>query len=553
MKADYILGVCIYNDDPLNYGRIRAIPLNDVLNYSTFGSIKNYLSNQDTKAENQNVYKPWYSVNYEKFKERDPFLCDPFLPKNIVVPPKSGQLIKIINYDDPRVKPEYIGPYSIDQLTLTEEYTNAIINLQKNISVKEVLPKYGKMFLSGFQNEQVILGDNEIIFRLAHVNTDKTRNTTYPFIQLSKFNQGYDVKKETVTITEEVDVPIDYVAQLFIDYTSKTLPEDKNFTGTLILFNGQKQKNTKNKLGLTSKTISNQNSYVDKNSGNYLVKYLINSSDLNDLSTIIENILQSLKTNGVLLYYKTKNQDGSTAPINQIIQSDKHIINIYNNIPNEPNAGGAHDPTNSNLVNGLNNWIFRLAPSTNINNYSSVIDLKNPPNLPSNNINMINYNEYKSLDLYLSKMSNIRKYGSLLNNSNKTSTYEKTIPKSNGTPISANVVYSDKYLFLSSLTSPSLVDNTNYDGIPAQKVAEYFNNTNLNVKTYGWMRGEKMMELLLDIMDMFTRHGHEAGKDPRASITQTTIDDLEKIKKRIKDEINPNQNNVIINHNFRFN
>ena len=28
---------------------------------------------------------------------------------------------------------------------------------------------------------------------------------------------------------------------------------------------------------------------------------------------------------------------------------------------------------------------------------------------------------------------------------------------------------------------------------------------------------------------------------------------LEKIKKRIKDEINPNQNNVIINHNFRFN
>ena len=66
-------------------------------------------------------------------------------------------------------------------------------------------------------------------------------------------------------------------------------------------------------------------------------------------------------------------------------------------------------------------------------------------------------------------------------------------------------------------------------------------------------RGEKIMELLTDIMDMFTRHGHEAGKDPRASITQSTIDDLDKIKKRIKDEMTQNQNNVILNHNLRFN
>jgi hypothetical protein len=166
---------------------------------------------------------------------------------------------------------------------------------------------------------------------------------------------------------------------------------------------------------------------------------------------------------------------------------------------------------------------------------------------------MINYNDYRSLEDYIIKNQQIRKYGSLLNNANKTSTYEKSIPRSNGTPLSANLVYADKFLFLSSLTSPSLVDDINHDGIPSQKVAEYFNNSNLNVKTFGWVRGEKIMELLTDMMDMFSRHGHEAGKDPRASITQTTIEDLEKIKKRIKDEMSSNQNNVIINHNLRFN
>ena len=553
MKADYILGICVDNEDPRNSGRIRALPLNELGLYSTIGELRTYLSNQDTKAESGKIYRPWYTTKNTDYKERDRFLCEPFLPKNINIPPYPGQLVKILKYDDNLANNEFIGPYTIEQVTLTEEFRNVVFNLQKSTNLKEVLPQYGKMFLSGYRNEQAILGNDEIIFRLAHINPDSTRKTTYPFIQLSQFNQGYDLKKETVTVTEEVDLPIDFICQLFIDYIPKNDISDKNFTATLVLFNAQKFKNEKNKIGLTSKTFSNEKQYVGKVDQNYLVKYVVNTTTINDFSSIIENILQSLKTNGVLPYYVTKNPDGSIASTTQTITNTKHTINIFNNIPNEPNSGGAVDATNSNIVNGLKNWLFRMAPGTNITNYNSGVDMSNPPNLPATNVNTVNYNDYRSLDAYITKNQQIRKYGSLLNNANRTSTYEKNIPRSNGSPLSANLVYADKFLFLSSITSPSLIDDVNYDGIPSQKVAEYFNNSNLNVKTYGWVRGEKIMELLTDMMEMFSRHGHEAGKDPRASITQTTIDDLEKIKKRIKDEMTSNQNNVILNHNLRFN
>lgn len=553
MKAEYILGICVDNEDPQYSGRIRVVPIVDVSVYTTLSEVKIYLANQDLAAENNRTYRPWYTTKIDNYTDRDRYLCEPFLPKNISIPPKPGQLVKIIRYDDDIAKNEFIGPYTVEQVNLTEEFRNVVLNLQKNLNLSEVLPKYGKMFLSGYRNEQAILGDDEIIFRLNHINTDNTRKNTYPFIQLSQFNQGYDLKKETVTVTEEIDVPLDYVCQLFIDYQPKNNDTDKNFTGTLVLFNAQKFRNEANKIGLTSKTISTSKTYVSKSDSNFSVKYVINTTTLNDLNTIVDNILQSLKSNGILQYFITKNNDGSIASNNQTITTDKHTINIFNNIPNEPNSGGVVDDSNINVVSGLKNWVFRIAPGTNISNYDSGIDLSNPPNLPPDNINMVNYNNYKKLEAYIANKSQIVKFGNLLNNANRTSTYEKNIPKSNGTPLSTKTEYADKFLFLSSINSPSLVSETNIDGIPAYKIAEYFNNTNLNVKTYGFVRGERIMELLKDIITMFSRHGHEAGKDPRASITQTTIDDLKAIEKRINDELKPNQNNVIINHNFRLN
>ena len=42
MKADYILGICVDNEDPQNSGRIRALPLTEIGVYSTLGQLKSY-------------------------------------------------------------------------------------------------------------------------------------------------------------------------------------------------------------------------------------------------------------------------------------------------------------------------------------------------------------------------------------------------------------------------------------------------------------------------------------------------------------------------------
>lgn len=177
MKADYKIGVCFDNEDPKNLGRIRAIPIDILGKFATLKDIKDYIKREDDKAIAALKYNPWYSTKYQNFKEKDKYVCEPFLPKNIGVTPNTGQLVKIITYEDLDQKLEFIGPYTIDQITLTEEYRNVVSNLQKTLPISDVLPKKGKTFISGYSNEQIILGDNEFLIRLDHINGgEKTRD-----------------------------------------------------------------------------------------------------------------------------------------------------------------------------------------------------------------------------------------------------------------------------------------------------------------------------------------------------------------------------------------
>ena len=138
-------------------------------------------------------------------------------------------------------------------------------------------------------------------------------------------------------------------------------------------------------------------------------------------------------------------------------------------------------------------------------------------------------------------------------NNSKTTTVTKPVAESANKPQSVYKVYSDKFLFLSSLNSLNIVDNLNFDGLPSDKIARILSGLNQNERTYGFIRGEKLMELLNEILDMFKKHGHQAGVDPTASIVQSTQEAVENIKKKIKDELKEGQNNVIINHNLRLN
>lgn len=544
MKADYKLAVCFSINDPQNLGRIRAIPIDFLGKASTLRDILLYIEKEDQKAIDALLYRPWYSAKIGNFKQRDKYVCEPFLPKNIGVTPNPGQLVKIIQYEDLSEKIEYIGPYTIDQVSLNEEYRNVINNLQKNLNLSEALPKRGKTFLSGYNNEQIILGNDELLIRLSHINQiNKTRKTSYPFIQLSQFQNSYVVKEKTRTLTETPDTAIDYICELFLNYTPKLNANTKNFTADLILYDASKLINTRNQIGLTKDTYNPTRDYITRNTTNFIVKHSINTTSANDLVKIIEEILAGYNTGGLIKYFDPNNTTTS-----QRTESETTIIQVANNIPVTPNSGGAVSA--SNIVFGIKNWLFRIKPTTKITNYQGSLT---PPNVPPGNIENIRYNDYVSLDAMISRYSREKKYGNLAINNTRTTTITTPTPESTQKPQSVHTVYADKFLFLSSLNSLNLIDNLNFDGLPSNKIAEYLSGTNPNVRTYGFVRGERLMELLNEILDMFLRHGHEAGKDPRASIVQSTQEAVENIKKKIKDELKEGQNNVIINHNFRLN
>ena len=553
MKADYIIGICVSNDDPKNLGRIRAIPLTDLGTKAMLNQVKNYVIQQDEMAEASKLYKPWvmtYSTsnNGDAYREKDKFLCEPYLPRNFGLIPNFGQLVKILKYDENTQPNEFIGPYTIDQITLTEQFYAVVSNLQKDNNLTSVIPNKSKTWLSGYKNEQVIVGGDEFIARLDYIGSDKTKKTTYPFIQLSQFSNG----SKMVLLTKSVDVTpdprIDFICQLYINYTPKTTATDKNIIGTILLFDAKVLKNSQDKIGLTKKTILPKNEYITRGSDNYLVKHLINSNDFSNFNAIVDKIITSYKNNNEVAYFNI-NVTSNT----QKIEDAKHTIIVTNKIPDSPNNGGAISPRN--IVSGLKNWIFRLKPDTNINNY---IGTFTKPNLPNNNIETIKYNDFAALDSFIDKYKNFIPYGAeLKNNTPKFENQTSFYPEPTNEKQSTYITYSDKFIFLSSKKNPDKINTTNNtDGLSSEDVAKFLNRVNdvANTdKTYGVIRGESLMDLIKKLLEVFKTHGHEAGVATDSSLAKPSLSEIDKMLESINKELDVNSDGIIINHNFRHN
>jgi hypothetical protein len=86
------IGVCLDNQDPRGFGRIRARNIDEL----------------DSSRENA-------VPNWENWSKDDPFVYSPFLPNHINIIPKKDQAIKIIRYDNERdlQNQEYVaGPFT---------------------------------------------------------------------------------------------------------------------------------------------------------------------------------------------------------------------------------------------------------------------------------------------------------------------------------------------------------------------------------------------------------------------------------------------------------
>jgi hypothetical protein len=548
MTQNYTLGICVDINDINNLGRIRALPISEVGSSSTLVDIKTYLASQDKIAETKKQYTPWYNTVYSNYKERDKYLCEPFLPKNIGLLPQPGQLVKIISYGNEATN-EFVGPYTIDQVTLTEEYRNVIRRLQKTIDISEVIPKKTKTFLSGYNNEQLVMGENEVLIRLSHINNDKTRKTTYPFIQLNQFGNSYIIENKERTITQTKNPPINYIAQLYIDYIPKTNNEsEQNITGTLILFDGSRIMNTQNLLGLTKKTYSSNKEYINKGTESYVVKHVFSTNTMNDFLKILYKILEGYKNDSKIEYFNISNS-ANIQTINDT--TNNQTILTFNKLITTPTTGGGTHDTPNQITGGLRNWLFRLDPNINIKNFIGTLI---EPTTDKNSLEYINYLNYSQLSNFIDAYRNEISYGELADNSDIKITTKIDVPIQTGQGQSVNTMYSDKFLFLSSLTSPSLITDKSTDGISSTKIAEILYGNNENLKSYGFLRAEPMLNLLNDILTMLLNHGHVAGTDdPRESIIEDTKNKITSLQKRILNELGENQNNVIVNHNLRIN
>lgn len=527
MNSDYILGVCFDNKDPDYKGRIRAIPLYILPKQANLSGILDYINNLDINAEKQLQYQPWKTTKFQNYTSYDKYTCEPFLPKNVGLIPLPGQLVKIINPNSTESIQEYIGPYTVDQIHLKEEYRNVVANLNKDINLKEVVPSTNKISISGYNNEQILIGDNEMIFRLNYIDNDKKRKLNYPFIQLSQYNSSFTTSEENVNVSETIDSLIDYVACCFLSYTDKKLNDEQNFTATILLFDGSKIKDKNNKFGLLLRTFDINNPYFDINNKDFVTKYIIKTNNTNELTKYIDESIQCFKNKTLLKYYDIKNTNTI-----QEYKTNTTTITIMNNLSSIPNIGGGTNDINT--IDNIKNWVFMLSPITPIQ------DIKEP-NMKINNIERIQYTDKIGFNNIIDLYRQIKTFGNL--NNKRTYTEKRKVIKNNPESKSSCITHADEYLFLTNNTinTKKIKD---YDGVSTIKYAEFRENS------YGSIRGEKLMELLNELIDILKTHGHEIGVDPRSSIISSTQSRLNTLKQKLSDEIN-SKNNTIINHKFR--
>ena len=223
---EFVLGICFDNQDPLNHGRIRVAPYDAYKGYLTVTDIQNAIKN---KNPNSNSYTEWsYVVTGGKFI--DEFLAQPFLPSNINMIPKPGQLVRLVKTKDGLL---YIGPVTNDPIFLYSTYREQSVREKSNIP-DDIANNLNDAIISGFENEQIALGNNRVLIRLDHIG-NKTRKTQYPIFQISKYKKAltYKQKKETKTIKK--DVFLDFFVELIFEYERKNALTDKNIKCTVSL------------------------------------------------------------------------------------------------------------------------------------------------------------------------------------------------------------------------------------------------------------------------------------------------------------------------------
>jgi hypothetical protein len=271
----------------------------------------------------------------------------------------------------------------------------------------------------------------------------------------------------------------------------------------------------------------------------------------------IEEIISSYRTKKIKYY--NPQLTGT-----QKIETQFNTITLSNRIPFRANNAGANHDTPDEVAD-LKNFVVRINPNSRDLYTKPSADLQNKLNIPATQptdnttLNYIRFTEFNKFITKIKKYNNERFLGDQELQSPVTTTSKKTQESLTDKEVTVNVNYADKFLFLSSINSRDYLENAR-EGMSNETISKFLSNLSVDdsgrtYQTYGFVRGEKILELLDQILAVFLSHGHSIGQS-EGSLSNNAVELIKNLRGDIAQEINGNTTNSttkIINHNLRLN
>lgn len=485
-----VFGICADNNDPWGVGRIRVViddkimpPLRTAIN------VQEYLAKVDAinaAASQEHSYKPWeLGVNG---RSPDPYVVEPFLPKHINIIPKIGESVKLIYYaaGDSVSQREYIAPHTSNYDKLNFDSIESARSFSKrstyqptrnNLRINGLVVDPTDIALTGRKNSEILLPDEEVIIRAGYQNMpEKLKNNRNALVQASHYPQRKLVTTESVTEDMSQVVKIDYMIDIYTNIYDKIL--DPFYIATDILV-------YKAPANIDTKNYGSTTDYLTNTGGNAEFQVRVKSDNSDNIVTFINDFLKNLDSNKMLLNI-------STAWVNQPEKNPKVAY-----------------------------WTVDLRSSedTDLTSYPlSLYQVRQSPN------NVTSIPEVSAVASGIT--SELRPMSK--RPSKKLTQTEQDVTKGDPTfDESVIIAGADKVFLLSWFNAQSIQNKIGKYGFPQEEVY-----LTLQKNTQAMVKGDELLKLIMDVLDLMLNHGHATGVDPIGSLNKDAVSKIIQIKEK---------------------
>jgi hypothetical protein len=483
-----VFGICADNNDPWGVGRIRVViddkimpPLRTAIN------VQEYLAKADATnaaAAQEHAYIPWELGS--NGKSPDPYVVEPFLPKHINIIPKIGESVKLIYYaaGDNASQREYIAPQTsnydklnFDSIESARSYSkrSTYQPTRNNLRNNGLVADPTDIALTGRKNSEIVLPDDEVIIRAGYQNmSEQLKNNRNAIVQASHYTQRKVVTTEMVTDDTSQVKAINYMVELYTNTYDKTL--DPLYIATDILIYKVENIDTRNYNAY-------KDYYVDSGGAEFQIR--VKSDKPDNIISFITDLLKNLDRNNMPL---TISRDWVNKP-------EKNPYLAYWTVDNRSSE-------NTEVVfYPLNLYQVRQSP----NNNTSIAEVAAVAKGITSELRPLTKRPSKVL----------------------TQTEQDVTKNDPSYDESVLIAGADKVFLLSWFNAQSIQNKIGKYGFPQEEVY-----LTLQKNTQAMVKGDELLKLLMDVLDLVLNHGHASGVDPIGSLNKDAVTKIAQIKEK---------------------